>query len=181
MADLENAKEVKATPQIRLSDVIQMITEGKDRKEIAAHYGKPMSVMTATVFKHPSIKNLRTIKERDFEIVDDLGEETVVIHASKMITGTEEKKETTTEDVMNSEVVAEEVSAENVEEVAQEVFDPIEEAAQRLEEVLEDSREESGAIAESSVTTEEAFERNPATNAVESNFPQGNWGETAQQ
>lgn len=169
MADLENAKEVKATPQIRLSDVIQMITEGKDRKEIAAHYGKPMSVMTATVFKHPSIKNLRTIKERDFEIVDDLGEETVVIHASKMITGTEEKKEATTENVMDSEVVAEEVSAEQ--EVAEEVTENVQ------EEVAEEDRN----LSESPVTTEETFEGNPATNAVESNFPQGNWGETAQQ
>lgn len=100
--------------QIVVSEVLDLLNSGKTRKEIAEHYGKPLSVMNATVFKHPEIKNIKTKKELDFEIVDDLtGGEVVVTHASKFVPNPTSKEE----EVVKTQV---EVTEEKVEEVVQE-------------------------------------------------------------
>ena len=49
--------ETATKPQVKVSDVLELLNQGKDRKEIAEHYGIPVSVMARTVWQHPKLKN----------------------------------------------------------------------------------------------------------------------------
>lgn len=57
--------------KITISGVKDLLSEGKSRKEIAEHYGVPMSVMKEKVWSHPELKNLKAKKGHNIELIDD--------------------------------------------------------------------------------------------------------------
>lgn len=63
--------ETATKPQVKVSDVLELLNQGKDRKEIAEHYGIPVSVMARTVWQHPKLKNKKAKKQYDIVIEDD--------------------------------------------------------------------------------------------------------------
>lgn len=81
--------------QIKVSEVLGMLEEGKTRDEIKTHYELSHTEMTV-LFKHPKLKGRRTHKKLPFVIIDD----------------TEE-----TEDLGS---ITQEVSSEEIENVSQE-------------------------------------------------------------
>lgn len=66
--------------EIKISDVLRMLDEGKSRKEIAAYYGLPYTFMRDNVFTHPLIKNKRAKRSKkiDVNIVDDASFEDII-------------------------------------------------------------------------------------------------------
>lgn len=58
--------------EIRISDVIMMLEEGKTREQIGEHYGLNKAE-TTLLFKHEKLKGRRPKKTPSFTIVDDLG------------------------------------------------------------------------------------------------------------
>lgn len=65
---MENTTQEK--PQIKVSDVLAMLNDGKTRDDIANHYGitKPDC---KRLFEHPSLKGKKTKKKPGFILVDD--------------------------------------------------------------------------------------------------------------
>lgn len=61
--------------KITISGVKDLLSEGKSRKEIAEHYGVPMSVMKEKVWSHPELKNLKAKKGHNIELIDDTVED----------------------------------------------------------------------------------------------------------
>ena len=61
--------------QIKVSDVLEMLNQGKERSEIAAHYGLNGSELKQ-LFQHPQLKGKKTkkVKVPTFVIVDDVTE-----------------------------------------------------------------------------------------------------------
>ena len=49
-------------PKVKVSDVLKMLEEGKDRKDIAAHYGLNAN-QTKDLFGHPKLKGKKTKKD----------------------------------------------------------------------------------------------------------------------
>lgn len=60
-------------PQIKISEVLDLLEKGKTRPEIAEHYGITASDVV-TLFKHKSLVGKRPKKQPNFEIVDDTQE-----------------------------------------------------------------------------------------------------------
>jgi hypothetical protein len=56
--------------QIVISDVLDMLQEGKEREEIRLHYGLSKRDLKL-LFQHPSLKGKKTKVAPAFEIVDD--------------------------------------------------------------------------------------------------------------
>jgi len=56
--------------KIVIPEVLEMLKSGKTRKEIAQHYGMPLSAMKEKVFSHPDLKNRKTKKTYDIEVFD---------------------------------------------------------------------------------------------------------------
>lgn len=67
-----------AKKQIKLSEVIELIDEGKRRPEIQEYYGLSGKEMAA-LFQHPQLKNRRARKpvELSFELVEDVEEDSI--------------------------------------------------------------------------------------------------------
>ena len=63
-------EQVKEKVQIKESEVIAMIHEGKSREEVGAHYGLD-NADTVALFKHEAFKGLRAKKQRGFVVVRD--------------------------------------------------------------------------------------------------------------
>lgn len=63
-------EQVKEKVQIKESEVIKMIHEGKSREEVGAHYGLD-NADTVALFKHEAFKGLRAKKQRGFVVVRD--------------------------------------------------------------------------------------------------------------
>jgi len=64
--------------QIKISDVVALLQEGKTRKEIAEHYDIPQSSVKK-IFQHPKLKGKKSHKTPDYELVDDVSEDGTVI------------------------------------------------------------------------------------------------------
>lgn len=64
--------------EITISGVKSLLNEGKSRKEIALHYGVPMSVMKEKVWSHPDLKNLKAKKGHNVVLIDDTVENSSV-------------------------------------------------------------------------------------------------------
>lgn len=84
-------EQVKEKVQIKESEVIKMIHEGKSREEVGAHYGLD-NADTVALFKHEAFKGLRAKKQRGFVVVKD---EDTVYDEKLPVTG--EIEETTAE------------------------------------------------------------------------------------
>ena len=84
-------EQVKEKVQIKESEVIKMIHEGKSREEVGAHYGLD-NADTVALFKHEAFKGLRAKKQRGFVIVKD---EETVYDAKLPITGEIEEEPST--------------------------------------------------------------------------------------
>lgn len=76
--------------EIKISDIINMIEEGKSRQEIAKHYGLPYSFMQANVFNHPLIKGKRKKKQQpEINLIEDvLASETFNNKSENSVPGT---------------------------------------------------------------------------------------------
>lgn len=60
-------------PKIKISDVLDLLAAGQDRKAIRAHYGLTAG-QTLALFKHPQLLGRKVIKpvELPFELEDDV-------------------------------------------------------------------------------------------------------------
>lgn len=114
--------ETATKPQVKVSDVLELLNQGKDRKEIAEHYGIPVSVMARTVWQHPKLKNRKAKKQYDIVIEDD----------------TVDPAQTTLEQQI-AEVEAEGVAEANAEAVVEEVA--IQENVEATSETVEEGQE----------------------------------------
>lgn len=56
--------------KITISEVLELLNQGKTRPEIAEHFEISASDCTK-LFKHPKLKGKRAIKQPDFLIIDD--------------------------------------------------------------------------------------------------------------
>lgn len=112
---MSTENQVKTTPtkkQITVEEIKTLMLGGMNRKQIAAHYGAPASVINK-FFKHDELKSLRPKHASEFELLDSTGKTYspgALAHAAKEAKALEEEYET--------EEVAEEV-AEEVTEVAE--------------------------------------------------------------
>jgi len=71
-----NGQESVAPLQITISGVLSLLSQGKNRKEIAEHYGKTQTEMNLLVWSHPKLKGRKVKKQyTGIELVDDLEEE----------------------------------------------------------------------------------------------------------
>lgn len=59
--------------KIKISEVLQLLEEGKTRPEVAEHYGISMADCRK-LFKHPKLKGRKAHKAPDFVLEDDLEE-----------------------------------------------------------------------------------------------------------
>jgi hypothetical protein len=57
--------------EVSLSEIKQMLSEGKTRKEIAAHYELPLSALSKSVFQHPDLKNKKSKKVYEIALIED--------------------------------------------------------------------------------------------------------------
>lgn len=58
--------------QVRLSEVLSLLEQGKGRQEIAEHFGLSLAEIK-NIFEHPKLKGRRPkkVKEESFNLVDD--------------------------------------------------------------------------------------------------------------
>lgn len=61
--------------KVDVAEVLDLLKQGKSRKEIAEYYGLPMSVMSKTVWQHPDLKNRKAKKQYGIELFDSRAEE----------------------------------------------------------------------------------------------------------
>lgn len=74
MANTEKAPAVEKVPvDIKISDVLGMLNNGQDRKEIAKHYGITLATMKE-VFKHPKLAGARVKPRTPVNLIDDAPE-----------------------------------------------------------------------------------------------------------
>lgn len=73
-----NVAESTAPLRITISEVLSLLAQGKNRKEIAEHFGRTQTEMNKLVWSHPKLKG-RKIKKQytGIELEDDTEEETV--------------------------------------------------------------------------------------------------------
>ena len=69
---MSEAQELKK--EVRVSDVLTMLKEGKTREEIAAHYDVSMAEAKRDIFSHEKIKNKKTHKPSRVTLIDDVAE-----------------------------------------------------------------------------------------------------------
>jgi len=91
--------------KIVAEDILEMLHNGKTRKEIAEHYDVPVTALKTMMAKHPLLRNKKTIKPKkyDFEIVSE-----------EEVSETSPEPENEVESLSQEEV--EEVSTETVEQ-----------------------------------------------------------------
>ena len=106
-------EQVKENVQIKESEVIKMIHEGKSREEVGAHYGLD-NADTVALFKHEAFKGLRAKKQRGFVIVKD---EDTVYDAKLPVAG--EIEEEATDELQDEDA--------SLKQYLQEVAPPVEE------------------------------------------------------
>jgi len=58
-----NGQESVAPLQITISGVLSLLSQGKNRKEIAEHYGKTQTEMNLLVWSHPKLKGRKVKKD----------------------------------------------------------------------------------------------------------------------
>lgn len=81
MSQTENvATATQEVLRITISDVLGLLAQGKNRKEIAEHYGRTQTEMNKLVWAHPKLKG-RKIKKQytGIELEDDTEEEVEVV------------------------------------------------------------------------------------------------------
>jgi len=84
MSDVQNGaeiaqdtKEVKEVKQVKVSEVKELLNQGLDRKQIAAHFGKSVAEMAREVWSNPKLKNLKKKGAPTIVLVDDEEDESV--------------------------------------------------------------------------------------------------------
>lgn len=95
-------------PQIKVSDVLNMLRDGNSREEIREHYGLNKADLKR-LFLHPSLKGRRTRIKAGFNLIDDVTEDSSTEPASISDTVTD----TISEETVMEEVVMEEEPQSN--------------------------------------------------------------------
>jgi DNA repair ATPase RecN len=73
--NVEQNVEQKAPLKITISEVKELLNQGKSRKEIAEHFGRTQLEMKKMVWSHPKLKNLKAKKQyTGIELEDDTDE-----------------------------------------------------------------------------------------------------------
>mgnify|MGYP003436536566 CR=1 FL=1 len=71
-AQVENAVVTAPVLRITISEVLNLLDQGKSRKEIAEYYGRTQSDMKKMVWDHPKLKNRKAKKQYSgIELEDD--------------------------------------------------------------------------------------------------------------
>jgi hypothetical protein len=96
--------------EVSLSEIKQMLSEGKTRKEIAAHYELPLSALSKSVFQHPDLKNKKSKKIYEIALIEDSVQESPSESDSIDMPVTVVPEEPAVQEQQTEEVVAEEVS-----------------------------------------------------------------------
>jgi hypothetical protein len=78
--------EQNAPLRITISEVRGLLDLGKNRKQIADHYGKSMAEMQRTVWSHPKLKNLKAKKQYTGIELEDDTEDALVAEVNTQIT-----------------------------------------------------------------------------------------------
>jgi hypothetical protein len=78
--------EVTPVENVKVSEVLAMLAEGKDRKAIAAHYGQSVALMARTVWQHPKLKGRRVITPNtdNITVIDDTEDEQLVLNLTNV-------------------------------------------------------------------------------------------------
>lgn len=103
MSQAENvATATQEVLRITISDVLGLLAQGKNRKEIAEHYGRTQTEMNKLVWAHPKLKG-RKIKKQytGIELEDDTEEEVEVVAET-----TEEEDQAPTPEYTNTPELA---------------------------------------------------------------------------
>lgn len=116
---MSEAQELKK--EVRVSDVLTMLKEGKTREEIAAHYDVSMAEAKRDIFSHEKIKNKKTHKPSRVTLIDDVAEVQLVDDTIDSATNATVQNEELAATMEESPVVAESTeevaaSAENAEQ-----------------------------------------------------------------
>jgi hypothetical protein len=97
--------------EVSLNEIKQMLSEGKTRKEIAAHYELPLSALSKSVFQHPDLKNKKSKKVYEIALIEDSVQESQSdISSFNMGRVVDMPEEPEVQEQQTEEVVAEEVS-----------------------------------------------------------------------
>ena len=102
---------------VKVSDVLTFLKEGKTREEIAAHYGLTLAEAKRDIFSHEKIKNKKTHKPSKVALIDDTPEVALTDDTDSQesnLAATDLQEEQV---VFNEEVVAENTSEMPVQEV----------------------------------------------------------------
>ena len=89
---VENAP-VAATPVLKLtiSSVLELLAQGKNRKEIAEHYGRTQTEMNKLVWSHPKLKGRKVKKQYTSIELEDDTEDEVVAEVTEVTEAVEEE------------------------------------------------------------------------------------------
>jgi transposase len=99
MANKEKAVEAPKQPvQIKVSEVLAMLNNGQDRRQIAKHYGVTLATIKE-VFKHEKLKGARVKPRTPVDLVDDTVESTTEA-APAAAASTEQPASNTTQEVV---------------------------------------------------------------------------------
>jgi len=69
--------------KVNVNDVYAMLKDGKTRKEIAEHYGVSLAAARKTFLKHPKLKNVKTAKDYNIEVIDPEEENADAVNAER--------------------------------------------------------------------------------------------------
>lgn len=97
--------------QIRVTDVLAMLKDGKTREEIGEHYGLNKAD-TKALFSIPQLKGKRTRKQRPFQIILD--------EADEVETKNEDLPQVSTEQIIEETSIQQEMVEDYVEEISTE-------------------------------------------------------------
>lgn len=77
------------SPQVRItiSEVLSLLDQGKNRKEIAEHFGQTQTAMQKMVWSNPKLKAKKAKKQYSNEIIleDDTAEEVQAVNADDLV------------------------------------------------------------------------------------------------
>ena len=95
---------VKENSIITASAVKELLEQGKDRAEIAAHFGKSVAEMKRTVWSDPSMKNLKKKAASTITFINDTVEAGALAEAPVAESVVEAVEEVAQEEVAQEEV-----------------------------------------------------------------------------
>ena len=102
-------------PIVRISDVLDLLDNGKSREQIAEHYGLTMADVRR-LFKHEKLKGKKAKKQGMFELVDDIPAEGEVEEIRNYPTMTDDLEVTNPDELLENEPISVEENTNEVQD-----------------------------------------------------------------